>query len=214
MIADETDIETLPDAAFQVEEERLTEANPKKRFGPAALIGTAFLSSLLGAGVMLGANTFLANPAPDLAPTQAKLTSLTDETQSLKAEAKTLKAQIARLQRDIKTKPAAMPAVDLKPLETRLSTLENRQANTSAAPIDEEMLARLEALQSEGSEALDLTDILARLATLENRPVDNNPDEIADILARLDALETKASSLTKARALTILPPCSALRPIL
>jgi len=192
MTADD-DIEILPP-----EEAEIAEPTPKKRFGPAALTGTAFLASLLGAGTMFGASTLLPETAPDIGPTEAKVKSLTDETQSLKAEAKTLKAQINRLQRDMATKPSATP--DLSPLEARLAALEN--VETPPAQINEDMLVRLEALQEGESGALDLSDILDRLSALEERSAVPPESDNSDILARLEALETRSVTVESMPVIT------------
>jgi hypothetical protein len=83
------------------------------------------------------------------------------------ADTKSLKAQLTRLQRDIKAVPK--PAVaDLSDVESRLGRLE---AAAEPQALDPDLIARLEALKEGGSEALDLSDILARLETLEARPV-------------------------------------------
>jgi len=117
------------------------------------------LASLFGAGGGAMLSKTMQKPAVDVS-------HLTAKTETLESENKTLKAQITRLQRDIKALPKPKP-VNLKPIQARLDMLENAKPQE----IDTELVARLEALKEEGSEALDLSDILARLEALENRPV-------------------------------------------
>lgn len=97
-------------------------------------------------------------PAPNLAP-------LTASIETLSAENKTLKAQVTRLQRDIKAIPKP-ETIDLSALETRLDRLETAEPQV----LDPDLVTRLEALKEEGSDALDLSDILARIEVLETRP--------------------------------------------
>lgn len=164
-MSNETDID-IPSSEHDESEAFIVEPKAKKRFGLPVLLGAMFLSSAFGAGVIGAISHFNQAAAPNLAPLTAKIETIGTEAQSLAAENKTLKAQIARLQRDIK-KGSASPSVDLTPLEKRVASLEE----TEPKPIDAELLTRLKALQDEGSQALDLTDILARLEALENRPV-------------------------------------------
>jgi len=151
----DTDNEDI-DAQIEVEPAYVdAEPKPKKRFGPFALIGTAFLASLLGAGAIYGVTTYLTPTAPDMGPMEASIKTVSATSETLAAETKTLKAQIARLERDLKARPAvgASPQVDLTPIERRLAALEDAAASEATSQIDGDVLARLEALQSEGSEA-------------------------------------------------------------
>lgn len=203
----DTDIEDI-DAQIEVEPAYVdAEPAPKKRFGPFALIGTAFLASLLGAGAVYGVTTYLTPNAPELGSMEASIKTVSATSETLAAETKTLKAQIARLERDSKARPAATsPQVDLTPLERRLAALEDAAASEAALQIDEDVLVRLEALQSEGSEALDLSEILSRLDALEVAKADNADD--LGILERLEALELRPQTIvtTPAAVAVVTPP--------
>lgn len=164
-MSDEADIEITTSEPGE-SEGYTSEPKVKKRFGLPALLSAMFLSSAFGAGVIGAISHFDKAAAPNLAPLTAKIETISTEAKSLATENKTLKAQIARLQRDVK-KGASVTPIDLLPLETRVKSLEK----TKPKAIDPELLTRLEALQNEGSQALDLSDILARLEALENRPV-------------------------------------------
>jgi len=153
-MSEETDIEILSPEI---------ETFPRKRFGFPALLITAFLASGFGSGAMFFVSEMVKKPIPNLAPLTGKVEVLTTEN-------KTLKAQIVRLQRDIKALPKPK-VVDLSDIQARLEDLENAEAQ----PIDPDLVARLEVLKTEGSEALDLSDILARLEALENRPIAAKP---------------------------------------
>jgi len=139
---------------------------PERRIGIKTVGLGVIIASLLGAGGGAILSKMLQAPAADISP-------LTTHIEALQSENKTLKAQVARLQRDIKALPKPH-AVNLVPIEGRLKALE------SAAPqdIDAELIARLEALKEEGSEALDLLDIMARIEALENRPASVMPVKV------------------------------------
>ena len=191
----DTDIEDI-DAQIEVEPAYVdAEPKSKKRFGPFALIGTAFLASLLGAGAIYGVTTYLTPTAPDMGPMEASIKTVSATSETLAAETKTLKAQIARLERDLKARPAvgASPQVDLTPIERRLAALEDAAASEATSQIDGDVLARLEALQSEGSEALDLSEIFSRLDALEAAGADGTDD--LGILERLEALELRPQTI-------------------
>ena len=131
---------------------------PQKTVG-FKILGVAMLLAAgvgtIGGGIL---SKSLQKPMPDLAP-------VTKTIETLNAENKTLKAQITRLQRDLKAIPK--PAnINLSAIKKRLSALETAEPQV----IDPDLVTRLEALQAEGSEALDLSDILARIEVLENRP--------------------------------------------
>lgn len=158
---EETDIEILPPEIAEVK------VTPRRRLNSLAFIGVAFLASAFGAILAFFASDMMKKPDPSLAPLKTSF-------ETLSAENKTLKAQIARLQRDIKALPKSLPkslpeteTVDLSDIESRLARLETAEPQA----IDPELVARLEALKEEGSEALDLSEILARLEALESRPV-------------------------------------------
>ena len=202
----DTDIEDIA-APIEVEPAYVdAEPAPKNRFGPFALIGTAFLASLLGAGAVYGVTTYLTPNAPELGSMEASIKTVSATSETLAAETKALKAQIARLERDLKARPAASPQVDLTPLERRLAALEDAAASEAAPQIDEDVLVRLEALQSEGSEALDLSEILSRLDALEVAKADNADD--LGILERLEALELRPQTIvtTPAAVAVVTPP--------
>jgi len=131
---------------------------PERRVGVKTVGLGVIIASLLGAGGGAILSKMLRAPAANISP-------LTTHIEALQSENKTLKAQLARLQRDIKALPKPQ-AVNLNPIEGRLKALES----TTPQDIDPELITRLEALKEEGSEALDLSDILARLEALENRP--------------------------------------------
>ncbi|MDB2438693.1 hypothetical protein N9W89_08270 [Hellea sp.] len=186
---------------------------PRKRFGLPSVLGFTFLSSVLGAGVMWLSTQYTKAPPPNLAPMQSQIKRLDLSVKSMAAERKTLKAQVTRLQREINNQPPA-EAVDMTSIETRLDALENAEPTT----IDPELVTRLEALQSDGSDALDLSDIIARLDALETRPEAPAPNlndngleasDLSDIMARLDALEIRPiMKAAPAPSLNIAKPAS------
>ena len=133
-----TDVEILPPEALEPEIEFL-EATPRKRFGLAGILATAFLASALGAGAMYLVAEFLKTPAPTV-----NLVPLTERVDALNTENKTLKAQLTRLQRDMKASPKPL-AVDLSGIETRLERLEAAKPQA----LDPDLIARLEALRVE-----------------------------------------------------------------
>lgn len=155
-----TDIEIIPP------ENQELETKPPKRFGVPVLLAAAFLASAFGAGAMYLTAELRKTPAPNLTPLKTSIDKLSADNKTLKADNKSLKAQLSRLQRDIKAVP--------KPSALNLSELENRLDRLEAAEpqaLDPDLIARLEALKEDGSDALDLSDILARLEVLEARPV-------------------------------------------
>ena len=190
---DETEIEAVDAAEIDQAEMVAAERAPKKRFGPIALVGTAFLASLLGAGAMYGASTFIAPNTPNLGPLEDKLKTVTSASDTAVAETKALTVKITRLERELKARPAASPPVDLTAIERRLAALEDVVPSLEAPQIDEDVLARLEALQGEGSSTLDLSEILSRLAALES-----NASSETDILKRLDELESRPQAVVTA----------------
>lgn len=197
-MSEKADIEISP------QEEELLNSEPPKPWRQGVGIKTVglgvIIASLLGAGGGAMLSQMLQTPAADISP-------LATNIEALQSENIALKAQVARLQRDIKAVPKPQ-LVNLKPIQARLMALEN------AAPqeIDPELVARLEALNADGSEALDLSDILARLETLEKRPIaavptDNTtiaisaipsmPFPEAAILAAIDSAEPSGGWLKR-----------------
>lgn len=154
-MSEETDIEILP------QDEEVTKA--VRQMGLKTLGLGMMIAALLGAGGGAVLSKALQKPA-------VNISALTTTLEVLESENKTLKAQVARLQRDIKALPKPA-AIDLSSIETRLGVLESAKPQA----IDQDLLARLEALNEEGSEALDLSDILSRLEALETRPVPTAP---------------------------------------
>lgn len=151
------------------------DSKPERRIGIKTVGLGVIIASLFGAGGGAILSKTLQVPAADISP-------LTTHIEALQSENKTLKAQVARLQRDIKALPKPQ-AVNLAPIQGRLKVLE------SAAPqdIDTELITRLEALKEEGSEALDLSDILARLEALENRPAAVMPVKVTPAITAVAA---------------------------
>lgn len=170
------------DADIEILGPEIQAPRPRRLVGFKALGVATVLAIFLGAGGGAVLSQALQKKPPNIAP-------LTSSIESLTTENKTLKAQIARLQRDIKALPKAK-SVDLSGLETRVKDLEN------AAPqsIDPDLVARLEALNEEGSDALDLSDILARLEALENRPAVAVP-VIATPVSKLVAIDFPESEI-------------------
>ena len=149
-MSEDADIEMTPPDS---EDEK-----PQRQIGIKTLGLGVIIASLLGAGGGAMLSKTLQNPAMDISP-------LTANIEALETENKTLKAQVTRLQRDIKALP--QPAeIDLSDIEGRLKALETAKPQE----IDKDLVARLEALQKEGSEVLDLSDITARIKALETRP--------------------------------------------
>jgi len=160
---DERDIEGLREAEEDVSEERYETSAPKTRsVGYKTLTLATLIAALLGTlgGGMM--SKFTLPPASDLGPITSKIDNVTSEN-------KAFKAQLSRLERDLKAKP--MPAtVDVSGITSRLTALENAKAervDIASPVIDSDLVARLEALQEDGSEALDLSDIMKRLDKLE-----------------------------------------------
>lgn len=158
-MSEDADIEmTLPESE---------DVKPQRQIGIKALGLGVIIASLLGAGGGAILSKTLQNPAMDISP-------LTTNIEALETENKTLKAQVSRLHRDIKALPKSA-AVDLSDIEMRIKALETAKPQE----IDTDLIARLEALQEEGSEGLDLSDITARIEALESRPAPVTPADIA-----------------------------------
>ncbi len=150
---------------------------------------TLGLATLIAAGLGAGGGAFLSKITSPAAP---NLSPLKSQIETALSENKTLKSKIADLEQDLKKspaqKPVATPKVDLSGIESRLDSLEAIEPQTQA--IDEELLTRLEALQSEGSDALDLSDILARLEKLETQKAATQTINEADRKALLMELKS------------------------
>lgn len=118
----------------------------------------------LGLGVVLGG--FIVGAAAwHFQPEPFNAAPLQNEIQELRAEVETLKSKPAPI----------IPEIDLGPLNRRVSALENLPDPT---PIDETLVARLEALQAEGFEVPEFPDV----TVVQN--------EIADLSTRVTALES------------------------
>lgn len=155
------------DADIEIEPVNEDSPKPERRVGFKTLGLAVILSSIFGAGGGALLSKSLQGPGVDLAPLRSNL-------ETLGSENKALKAQMSRHQRDMETELKkqlkALPkseTPDLKPIMSRLEALE------TAAPqsIDPDLVARLETLQEDGSQALDLSDIITRLEALEARAV-------------------------------------------
>ena len=200
------DIEAVDELAEREEKLAGAETKPRKRFGAPALIASAFLSSAIGGGVVWLASQYYAPKAPDMTPLQTRLEALNSDVAALNAENEDLKASISSLENAPKEIDAFEP-VDLTPIETRLRALEDAKSTE----IDPELVTRLEALQSNGSEALDLSDILSRLDNVEKTASENpgltdlsddTEAKLADLTARLDAFENRPVTLPPVATLT------------
>jgi len=175
---DELDIDEIEDPHSDpfIESDDISVKTHRRFVGYKTLGFATIIAALLGAGGGAALSKLTAKSLPDLSPLQTQM-------EALQSESKALKAQMTRLQRDIKAKSA--PAkIDLSGLETRLESLESAEsADVSVLPpIDADLVARLEALQAEGSEALDLSDIMKRLHQLEDT---RHEDVVADVKAAL-----------------------------
>lgn len=155
---------------------------------------TLGIATLIAASLGAGGGTFLSKIT---SPAMPNLSPLKTQIETALSENKTLKFKIADLEQDLKKsaaqKSVAAPKVDLSGIEQRLDALEAIEPQTQA--IDEELLTRLEALQSEGSEALDLSDILARLEKLETQKLVSQTIDEADRKALL--MELKSDLMTE-----------------
>ena len=163
-MSEDADIEIIPPEGEDVK--------PQRQIGVKALGLGVIIAALLGAGGGAMLSKTLQRPAVDISP-------LTTNIEALEVENKTLKAQLTRLQRDIKALPQPA-AIDLSDIEMRLKTLETAKPQE----IDTDLITRLEALQEEGSEALVLSDITARLEALETRPVTVSPANISPVQSK------------------------------
>lgn len=163
---EETDIDVLDDLIegnTPPLEDNTVSVKPRsvgyKTLGLAALIA-AILGSLGGGAI----SKFTATPAANIDPLKAQI-------ETVMAENKSLKAQLLRLERETKKKRPETKT-DLSEFDLRLKALEEteRQAEETPVPsIDPDLLARLEALQKEGSPVIDLSEINQRLDKAETQ---------------------------------------------
>lgn len=172
-MSEETDIEILPPQ----EEASKAEEHSERRIGYKTLGLGVIIASLLGAGGGAVLSKSLQTPATDISPLMTSI-------EALETENKTLKAQIARLERSVKALPKPV-SIDLSSIEARLDALEGAKPQE----IDPDLVTRLEALKEDGSEALDLSDIMARLESLETRPVAAAPLKTAPTLSAINAAD-------------------------
>ena len=152
------------------------EGTPKleRRIGYKTLGISVIIASILGAGGGAMLSKTVQKPAVNISPLRTNI-------EALQSENKTLKAQVTRLQRDVKAQPKPA-AVDLTNIEARLDALENAKPKE----IDPDLVTRLEALNEEGSEALDLSDIIERIEALETRPPAVSPAIVAPVLSAMN----------------------------
>lgn len=215
-MSDNTEIDDLPldediEAVDELAEPEAVlsdaETKPRKCFGAPALMTSAFLSSVIGGGVVWLASQYYAPKAADMTPLQTRLETLSNDVAALNAENEKLKTSVSSLENAPKSMDVSgdvSAPIDLKPIEIRLAALEGAKPTE----IDPELVTRLEALQSSGSEALDLSDILSRLDDIE-KTASEKPDlpdvtgaELTELTARLDALENRPVSLQPVATLT------------
>lgn len=159
MISDDDIDDLTPD------EEELTHIeDTQARQGKSIGFKTLLAGMIIAAGGGAAGGAFLNKLITPVPPAAVKtdLTVVNSSLDALARENKALSSQILGLQKQAKPAP-----VDLSPLRARLEALERAAENTAPPVIDEALLARLEALQGEGSPALDLSDITQRLAALE-----------------------------------------------
>ena len=154
-------------------------------------------------------------------------------------DASRLQAEVAALQNEVETlRTRAAPASGLRPLERRIESLENRETPDvqpvalepfearldalgervsdieQAEPpvVDEDLVARLEALQADGFTASpppDLSELLGRVAALEERSAAPEPEvvDLAPLEARINALESRpAPRATRPAVVPAYPP--------
>jgi len=169
-MGEEVDIDNLQDESYDKVGEDVsveTRTQPKTRFVGYKTLGLAtVIATLLGTIGGAAISKVTMPPSSDLAP-------LTSRLDSVVAENTSLKAQLSRMERDIKMAAEMIKDKsaqdELSALKSRLTSLETAEPQIiEASPaIDPEVMTRLEVLQKEGSEALDLSDILQRLDKLE-----------------------------------------------
>ena len=152
---------------------------------------------LLGAGLGFAAAfaaSWYTRPAPfDPAPLRAELASLRAEFADATSAGPSADLDLRPLQRRIaalEARPQADP--DTSDLEARITALETRPEPT----LDEDLVARLEALREDGftgAPAPDLSALIARVDALEARPAPDTQGaiDLGPLEARLDALESR-----------------------
>ena len=168
------------DENVELSDDSITIRAPKTGIG----LKTLCLGMLIAAGGGAVGGSFLAKT---LAPPAVKtdLTAVENSLKNLSRETASLKTQLSQVQTTaqeaVQASANAVP-VNIGPVESQLAEIELTLADLETAlaakpsgpAIDEDILARLEALQAEGSPALDLSDITQRLETVETAP--NNED--------------------------------------
>lgn len=184
-MVDDIDIEELSEEIdTAIDEDALpVPVKPQRWVGYKTLGLATIVAALLGAGGGGLLSKITAPSAPNLSPLKAQIDTALSENESLKA-------QLSRLQQDIKKQrsKATAPKVDVSGIEARLTSLENADPQLVEMPIDPDLVARLEALQNEGSDALDLSDILARLERLETeKPLRLTESDRVALLKDLEA---------------------------
>lgn len=175
------------------EETADVKTKPLRRFGAPALIITAFLSSVIGGGVVWLGSKYYEPPVPDIAPLDTKLEDVRKEITALEIENEKMRSQFSQLQNVSKS---SSEPVNLDPITARLERLET----AAPASIDPELVSRLEALQDSGSDTLELTDILARLEKLEAMRFEGK--DFTALSARVEALENAPVTLQPVATLT------------
>lgn len=163
---EETDIDAINDVLegdTPPLDDKLVSVKPRsvgyKTLGFAALFA-AILGSLGGGAI----SKLTATPAKNIEPLKTQIETVVTENKSLKA-------QLLRLEREIKKKRPETQA-NLSEFDQRQKALEDaeRQEEKPSVPsIDPELLARLEALQKEGSPAIDLSEFNQRLDKAETK---------------------------------------------
>jgi|GEM_PF-2516834 len=195
----ETDTQAEPPSEAKPE---TVSPEPKSEAGKKSLLSSPWVRYGGLSLVVFGLGSFAGHYTADRYGHRAagQAIQINDKIKGLEAELTTarstnseMKAQLSRLERELKAVPktqAAAEPVDLSGIENRLVSLENREPAETQI-IDPELLSRLEALKTEGSEALDLADIYTRIEALESAtPEPADPPDLTDIYARLEMLET------------------------
>ena len=200
MMIDEQEIEDLKEEMdeLSVESDNIApdktpdkRSEAKPRFVGYKTLGLAtLLAAIMGTIGGTGLSKFTTSSGPDLA-------SLNSQLEKVQSENQALKAQLTRLQSELK-KPRSAAKVDLSGIQSRMAALEKTNAQilktqneTSTPKIDPDLVARLEALQEEGSPALDLSDIKTRLDKVETDASTAPSDLIDDREALIAQLKTE-----------------------
>lgn len=187
LIDEESDpIEPSPETEMEDEPVEPRAKSPWKAFILTGVIASLFGAAGGGYGVYEGVKRLgpktAEQPSVDMTPLESKIGALTRRMSAAEAAAK---------------KTANRPAPDMKPVD--LSPLETRLKKLEGAPvpeIDPEALSALQSAQADGFEWPNTSALEERLAALETTvETVSEPAEIpADLLERLDALESNAGS--------------------